>query len=268
MVSHVDRAKRALVTLLNRLAVLYKLVLGVTRDSTDTEVRGAYKKLSRRCHPDRRGGSNEHQKALNLAHESWQEAKQAAEDSKKKKSQPKDNTPADTVVLPSWRQNRLLKEFRFRSAAVLLTYQKFSEPDVWKRFLKFVRSQLFQWKAQYWCATLETNSDDTFHLHLALQFYSAADRTVQAFTFEGVAPNARANDLLGEGWCGKKWQESVDRAFFYVWANKVGTVVDQSSGLCVEGNRMPAWTSASNTYAVKGAWLDKPLRAYKLSLTV
>ena len=75
MVSHVDRAKRALVTLLNQLAVLYKLVLGVTRDSTDTEVRGAHKKLSRRCHPDRRGGSNEHQKALNVAHESWQKAK-------------------------------------------------------------------------------------------------------------------------------------------------------------------------------------------------
>ena len=103
---------------------------------------------------------------------------------------------------------------------------------------------------------------------MALQFYSAADRTAQGFTFESVTPNARANDLLGEGWCGKKWQESVDRAFFYARANKVGTVVDQNDALCVEGNRKPAWTSASNTYAVKGAWLDKPLLAYKLSLTV
>ena len=77
---------------------------------------------------------------------------------------------------------------------------------MWKRFLKFVRSQLFQWKVQYWCAALETNSDDTFHLHLALPFYSAADRTAQAFTFEDVTPNARADDLLGGGWCGKKWQ--------------------------------------------------------------
>ena len=149
MVSHLDRAKRALVTLLNQLAVLYKLVLGVTRDSTDTEARGAYKKLSRKCHPDRRGGSNEHQKALNLAHESWQKAKQAAEDCQKKKKLRKEKTPADAVVLPLWQQNRLRKEFRFRSAAVLLKYQKFSEPDVWKRFLKFVRSQLFQWRVQY-----------------------------------------------------------------------------------------------------------------------
>ena len=60
----------------------------------------------------------------------------------------------------------------------------------------------------------------------------------------------------------------MDRAFFYVWANKVGTVVCQNDGLCVEGNRKPAWTGAANTYAVKGAWLDKLLRAYKLSLPV
>ena len=45
-------------------------------------------------------------------------------------------------------------------------------------------------------------------------------------------------------------------------------MADQNGELCVEGNRKPAWTSASNTYAVKGAWLDKLLRAYKLSLTV
>ena len=45
MVSHVDRAKRALVTLLNQLAVLYKLVLGVTRDSTNLR----YVVLTRSC---------------------------------------------------------------------------------------------------------------------------------------------------------------------------------------------------------------------------
>ena len=100
MVSHAGRAERDLVTLLNQLAVRYNLVLGVTRDSSDTEVRGAYTKLSRSCHLDRRGGSNEHQTALNLAHESWQEAQQAAEDNKKKRNQRKDNTPADTVLFP------------------------------------------------------------------------------------------------------------------------------------------------------------------------
>ena len=44
--SNLDLAKRALVTLLNRLAVLYNLVLGVTRESSDADVRGAFKKLS------------------------------------------------------------------------------------------------------------------------------------------------------------------------------------------------------------------------------
>ena len=47
MVSHVDRAKRGLVTVLNQLAVFYNLVLGVARDSTATDVRGAFKKLSK-----------------------------------------------------------------------------------------------------------------------------------------------------------------------------------------------------------------------------
>ena len=108
----------------------------------------------------------------------------------------------------------------------------------------------------------------THHFHLALQFYNAGDRTAQTFSFEGVTPNARSTDSLGEGWCGKKWQESVDRAFFYVWANKVGTAVDESGALCVEGNRQPAWTTAQSTYRVKGNWLDKLLQAYKLTLSV
>ena len=92
------------------------------------------------------------------------------------------------------------------------------------------------------------------------------DRFAQAFSFSGVTPNARPNDLLGEGWCGKKWQESVDRAFFYVFADKEGTATDGREQLCVAGNRQPAWTNALHKYSVKGAWLDKLLRAYKLSL--
>ena len=94
------------------------------------------------------------------------------------------------------------------------------------------------------------------------------DRTAKTFLFEGVTPNAQTNDLLGDGWNKAKWQESVDRGFFYVWADKVGTARDGSQQLCVAGNRQPAWTDAPCTYAVKGAWLDKLLRAYKLSLPV
>ena len=46
MVNAVDMAKRALVKLLKELAVLYSLMVGVTRDSPDPAVRTAYRKVS------------------------------------------------------------------------------------------------------------------------------------------------------------------------------------------------------------------------------
>ena len=44
MVSAVDRAKRALVVLLRALAVSYGLVLKLSRESTDQELRTAYRR--------------------------------------------------------------------------------------------------------------------------------------------------------------------------------------------------------------------------------
>jgi hypothetical protein len=41
------------------------------------------------------------------------------------------------------------------------------------------------------------------------------------FAFEGISPRVDQNDLCGEGLCRKKLQESIDRGFFYVFANKV-----------------------------------------------
>ena len=55
MVSELDRAKRALVTLLRRLASQYAVTLDLTRDSLDADVRTAYRKVSRKTHPDRGG---------------------------------------------------------------------------------------------------------------------------------------------------------------------------------------------------------------------
>jgi hypothetical protein len=46
-------------------------------------------------------------------------------------------------------------------------------------------------------------------------------RSSRPFAFEGIAPRVDQNDLCGEGLCRKKLQESVDRGFFYVFANKV-----------------------------------------------
>ena len=277
MVSVVDAAKRALVSLLLRLAALYSLTLGVKRDSPDAEVKSAFRRVSKKAHPDR-GGDTSKQQDLNNAYAAWQTAvRDAAEKAKQRESSKRarkskksqgTSCSSSAVALPLWEQARCEKQFRFQSAAVLLTYQRFGESAVWQRFVQSVREHLVAWKIKFWCATLETNQDQTYHLHLALQFYSASDRTAKAFAFEGVNPNAQPNDLLGESWCKKRWQESVDRAFFYVFANKLGTAKTEDGTLCVEGNRQPAWTQAEHKYVVKGAWLDKLLKAYKLSLDV
>ena len=70
MVSNIEIAKRAFVTLLKSIAVIYGLVAGLTRESTDVQVRAAYKKVSRKAHPDK-GGAEEHMKALNAARGTW-----------------------------------------------------------------------------------------------------------------------------------------------------------------------------------------------------
>ena len=50
MVTTVDRAKRTLVSLLKSLAAVYHVVLSLTRESTEQEVRSACRKLSRKVH--------------------------------------------------------------------------------------------------------------------------------------------------------------------------------------------------------------------------
>ena len=45
MVSSVDIAIRMFVTLLKSIAGIYSVVLGLTRESTDTQVKAAYKKV-------------------------------------------------------------------------------------------------------------------------------------------------------------------------------------------------------------------------------
>ena len=61
MASAVDRAKRALVTLVLFFAGRYKCHVVFTRDSPDAAVKSAYRTLSRKVHPDR-GGDEEDQK--------------------------------------------------------------------------------------------------------------------------------------------------------------------------------------------------------------
>ena len=61
MPSKLDESKRAFVKLLRSLAVTFgcgAAVDGLSRDSTNAEVKQAYKKLARKVHPDKPGGSN------------------------------------------------------------------------------------------------------------------------------------------------------------------------------------------------------------------
>ena len=76
---------------------------------------------------------------------------------------------------------------------------------------------------KYWCATLETNTrgNQGSHAHVMVLFCKEVDVTTHAFRFQEKKPRADANDLLGEGWGGRRYQKSVDRGFFYVWADKV-----------------------------------------------
>ena len=72
MVSAVDQAKRALISLINLLSQIYKFRVTVTRDSGDADVSKAYRALSKKVHPDK-GGKTEDQKKLNNAYSdpSW-----------------------------------------------------------------------------------------------------------------------------------------------------------------------------------------------------
>ena len=267
MPSAIDVAKRALVGLLRTLAASYGVALTLKREAADVEVSGAYRKVSRRVHPDR-GGKTEDQAALNNAHDAWEAAKLARKPRGKheRKKQKPEGAP-EPLVRRRLVGKQTVASFRFQSVGVLLTYQKFPDSTCWKRFVSFVKTQLAGWQARFWCATLETNQDGTYHLHLMIQFFSKKKRTSDTFAFEGVRPNARPNDLLGEGWGGRRLQASLDRGFFYAWAEKEGTVRLGDGDVCVAGNYEPAWTSAKVTYAVSARWLDKLLNAYKLSFS-
>ena len=270
MVSALDKAKRALVSIMKRVAVKHGSVIDVHRESENKEVTSAYRKLSRVVHPDRHGGSGKDQKTLNAAYTSWQQLlRRAAERRGKSHSDHQAPHVAGAAVVPA--QATLTRhsgpqrgEYRIQTSAVLLTYQGCKGSSVWARFLRFIEENLVAWKVRYWCATLEKNTDGGLHLHLMLQFTSQRDCTVSGFRFEKLRPNAAANDMMGDGFCRKKLQQSIDRGMFYCWANKIGTVRLACGDLCVAGNYAPAWTHEKNRYQVLGAWPEKLWKCYKL----
>ena len=66
-VGPVQAAKRAFVRVLLALAVVYNVELLITRDSSDTDVVKAYKKVSLKAHPDKGGKVEDQQEAVVMA---------------------------------------------------------------------------------------------------------------------------------------------------------------------------------------------------------
>ena len=253
-------AKRALVALLHALAPLYNVQSTCTRNSSDDDIVKVFRKLVLKTHPDR-GGNVRHQQQLNEARASWEIAKKKARGAS---ASSRSAEPPLSMVPASAQRN----EYRVRGTSVLLTYNGFSDPAQWLALNAFVLSHLQPWKARHWCTTLETCASGKFHAHVMLQFKSEVDRTVSSFVFERLKPNVSPTDLCGDGLCRKRLQMSIDRGFFYVWANKIGTARLSCGGLCVAGNYAPVWTDELFRYQVLGAWPEKLWKQRKVTTEV
>ena len=290
MPSEADIAKRELVKLLRALAAKYGVALTVARESAEKDVHQAFRKVSLKAHPDKGGAVADFQK-LSAANDAWANAcknsarpgrpagrPEAREPGTGRGQRPTSGAPLAAVA------PRETKLYRLQGVAVLFTYQGFSADlgeflPIWQRFVSFVESKQKEWGVQHWTATAETNEDGKHHMHYMVQFWKAAERTSNLYAFEGALPNASANDLLGEGFAGKRFQASVDRGQFYAWANKKGTVVDAGDRLCRAGNCEPAWVrevgsdlqgaaKATYKYKVSADWPKKLWQEYKLTVPV
>ena len=259
--SPLQLAKRALVKVLLTLATKYGVALQVTRDSEDKVLLSAYKRVALKAHPDK-GGTNRDFQKLQAAKEKWeQERAQSAPPGR-----PWPPTGAGGLVASTEESDELDKGYRVRCAAVLLTYSGVWCHALWRKFLEFVRAQLKPWSVWRWCATWERSDAGRLHVHLQLQFRKQVDHLAQYFVWEGRCPNASVNNLCGEGLCkGTRRQQSIDRAFFYVWADKEGTQRDPAGKECVEGNYAPVWSTAPMRYQVLGKWPETLWKQRKLS---
>ena len=152
MVSSADLAKRALVTLIKLLATAYRCVLDVTRDSSDQEVTSAYRKLSKKVHPDK-GGLEADQKRLNNAYEKWRkEVRKAPGHGGARVPEPAAaaNVPGSLASASDQKSKR--QEYRMSSEAVLLTFQSFGDVSRWQRFVSWVKASF---SSQFYSACKE-----------------------------------------------------------------------------------------------------------------
>jgi len=159
------------------------------------------------------------------------------------------------------------REFRVHCVAVLLTFNGLGATvEGWAAFQAWVRENKGGWGVLYNCATVELCKDGSPHYHLMLQFRLTVDRPWSTFAFQGVRPNCRPSwgDLCGEGFSTKSPQLSFNRGFFYVWADKIGTVHEENGEPWVWANYAPVWTNLRQTYEVRGKWPETLWKQRKL----
>ena len=254
-------ATHAFVAVLLSLARAYQLAVDVNRDSSREQLLKAYKKVLLKVHPDK-GGRKEDAQKLQTAREKWNAAQKS---SAPKAGRPRARAADGALVCQTGGKQR--KDFRVNASVVLLTYQGFADLAQWHRFVSFCRKSLKKWGAKRWGATLEACETEGLHVHLVLQFPKEVDRTAAYFTFEGLRPNVKQGDYLGEGLNKKRHQLSVNRGFFYVFADKVGTQREANGAPCFEGNHVPVWVKArkgQSRYAVSAKWCENLWKERKL----
>ena len=268
MASKTQLARRAFVQVLLALAISYGLVLGITRDSPDEALKAAFRKVIKKAHPDK-GGRTDDAKKLHTAKDTWEKAKtsRGAAGRPPATAPPQhDGNSPQTMASPEDFRKARRQEYRIKAQGVMLTYNGMQDQAQWNRLVQFFSVNGQKFRVKHWCATLEMCADGvTLHAHVYLQFHKEMDITTVRFCFEGIAPRADQNDYLGEGINCKRAQESMNRGFFYVWADKIGTVRDAAGNPCVAGNYMPCWTQCKFKYVVRGRWADSLWKAHKLT---
>ena len=161
------------------------------------------------------------------------------------------------------------REYRIQSNGVLLTYNgaQLAPEGAWPAFKMWVESNKAGWKVLYYCLTKELCHQGRPHFHLMVQFRNSVDCSPRTFAFNGVLPNARPTwlDYCRQGRNKKNPQQSLDRGFFYVFANKIGACTDEVGSPCVHGNYAPNWTDMAYRYEVLGDWPEKLWRRRQLT---
>ena len=260
--SALAQVQRAFVSVSIKLARASGVSVGVTRDSDVAEIMKAYRRVAKVVHPDKGGRKRDFQD-LQSKKEDWDAIRTA-----------RDQGPGGTAIVLAAARRMLWSDkgkpgYRLRSGAVLLTYFGVWSLPLWRRFLTFVRKQLTAWRVLHWCGTLERSDAGNLHVHLAVQFRQPVDWPTKCFAWGPRIPNASTDDYLGQGLSKNPrfYQFSVDRGFFYVFADKEGTQRDKGGAVCVDGNRFPCWVQAprATRYQVPGKWPLSLWQQHKLS---